>query len=439
MKFKSLFALLLCVCMFTPTLAQAQVTTSTPAADLRSDLDHLLSEHFVFATLAMMKRYSGAKDADQAYNALDQNAKNMTPAIASIYGDAGAKEFERIFTSHNKYTDDYVKALKKNDTKAVQQAEANIKGFVNEFAAFLSTATAGKLPKGPAADAIREHEKWVQDTFDLYAKGDYKASYQNYRKGYKQMFTISKVLATAITTQFPDKFKNTKPDTKAADLRSNLNHLAGEHFALAVVGMQKGYDKSEDYDISMWAEKEHTADFKAAIASIYGQQGADGFEKIWTSDHIKAQDELVQATSTGDKAGIEKAKVKLSKFAREFGAFLGTATENNLPAEAATAAIQKHEDTATLTFDQYVNKDYDTSYQTFRDGYKLMFGIGKALGEAIVKQSPEKFSDQAMPEKMPKTGDEPMTSSNNIILWTSVVAILVIGGGLLVYRKQAVK
>ena len=54
------------------------------------------------------------------------------------------------------------------------------------------------------------------------------------------MFAISKALSNAIVTQMPDKFDNTKVDTPAADLRSSLNSLAAEHFALATMGMEKG-------------------------------------------------------------------------------------------------------------------------------------------------------------------------------------------------------
>ncbi|MFO7176703.1 hypothetical protein QJS77_14825, partial [Enterococcus faecium] len=101
-------------------------------------------------------------------------------------------------------------------------------------------------------------------------------------------FNISKALSGAIVTQMPDKF-TTGADTPAVELRSTLNSLAGEHFALAAIGMQKGYDQAEDYDYVTWAEDQNTLDFKAAIASVYGDEGAAQFEKVWNSDHITAQ------------------------------------------------------------------------------------------------------------------------------------------------------
>ncbi|MFD1903322.1 hypothetical protein ACFSQ7_02960 [Paenibacillus rhizoplanae] len=106
MKMKKLVVPMLSLTLMIPALAGAEAapaatmmkaSVNTPAAELRAGLDYLLSEHFTLAVTAMTKAYEGTKDAAAAYQALDQNALDMQPAIASLYGDAGAAEFERIF------------------------------------------------------------------------------------------------------------------------------------------------------------------------------------------------------------------------------------------------------------------------------------------------------------------------------------------------------
>lgn len=426
-----------------PTIAnaeEAQPTAVTKAADLRANLDYLLSEHFTLAVAAMTTAYDGSKDADAAFKALDQNAVDMEPAIASVYGDKGAAEFERIFREHNNYTDDFVKATKENDKEAMAEVDKEVNQFVNEFAKFLSTATEGKLPEDAAKEALRVHEDQVKETFEDYVEGDYEAAAKTYREGYQQMFAISKALSNAIVTQMPDKFDNTKVDTPAADLRSSLNSLAAEHFALATMGMEKGFNGSKDYDYVSWLENANTADFKAAIGSVYGDEGAAQFEKIWQGDHINAQAELVSAQVKGDEAGEKAAKGKLHKFAQEFGTFLGTATDGNLPTADAQAAIKAHEDTVIKTFEQYASGDYAGSYDTYREGYKLMFGVGQALGEAIVKQNPDKFAETAMPTDMPKTGmggasESTMNPLTAIYIALGSLAVLTAG---VILRKKPV-
>nr|WP_326067322.1 copper amine oxidase N-terminal domain-containing protein [Paenibacillus taichungensis] len=415
MKMKKFIAPMLSLTLLMPGIAgaaaapQTPMTTmkasvNTPAADLRASLDHLLSEHFALAVTAMAKAYDGAKDADAAYKALDQNALDMQPAIASLYGDAGAKEFERIFRAHNKYTDDLVKATKMSNQAGIKQAQYNINGFVEEFSTFLSTATEGKLPKAAAKNALKVHEDLVQKVFDEYVAGDYTDAYKAYREGFKEMFDVSKALSTAITTQMPEKFENSKADTPAADLRSALNHLASEHFALSALQMQEQYDgRTAASNALVTAEAGNTADFKAAIASIYGNDGANAFEKIWVTNHVNAQSDYVTAVKNNDattRAAVEK---RIDGFTTEFATFLDSATAGNLPKAAGQQALTTHEKQVQQVLDQYAAANYEGSYTTNREGFKVMFGVGQALGNAIVTQFNDKFQEQPTTPTMPES------------------------------------
>ncbi|MDN4524529.1 copper amine oxidase [Fictibacillus fluitans] len=438
MKMKKVLAPVLGLSLLFPSMASAAdnaPAVKTPAADLRAGLDHLLSEHFALSVIEMEKRYEGAQDADAAKKALDQNAADMKPAIASIYGADAAQQFNDIFAPHNDYTDDYVKAVKAKDMDAKKEAEMKIDRFAKDFGMFLGKATGGKLPEDAAVKAVQAHEDDVQKAFDSYAAGDYKQSNQAFRDGFHRMFDISKALSTAIVSQSPDKFENSKADTAAADLRSTLNSLTSEHFALAAMSMQKGVDGAKDYDFVNWAEDQHTADFTAAIKGIYGAEGASQFEKVWQGDHINAQGDLVSATLEKDENAMNEAKDRLtSQFATDFGNFLAAATENNLPTKDAMGAVKMHEDQVIQTFEQYVNDDYDMSYQTFREGFKFTFGIGETLGGAIVKQMPDKFAGQGMPD-MPKTGMGGSEASTDTLVWVSIGALAAAGLSLILRKR----
>ncbi|KIL42681.1 hypothetical protein [Jeotgalibacillus soli] len=71
----------------------------------------------------------------------------------------------------------------------------------------------------------------------------------------------------------------------------------------------------------------HTADFKGAIASIYGDEGAAAFEKVWTENHIEAEGVLVAAVVAQDEEEIAAAKEQFNTFAMDIGAFIGSANE----------------------------------------------------------------------------------------------------------------
>lgn len=387
--------------------AQAQESmtqVTTPAVELRGTLDHLLSEHFALAVLSMQKQYDGDDGAEAAQEALMQNAADMKPAIASLYGDEGAEEFDRIFSGHNEYTADYVQAVKDGDTDAQEEASKMIDAFYVEFGEFLEGATEGALPSDAAIEVLDIHEQQVEDAFNAYVEGDYETAYMTYREGLSHMFDISAALSNAIVEQNPDMFEGTTPLTDAGNLRSDLSNLVAEHFALATLSMSKEFKDSEDFDFVSWAEDENTADLKATIASVYGDEGGEQFEQIWQGNHILAQSEYVNAVKNEDDEAKEAAKSKLSTFADEFGMFLDTATEGILPAADATELVNMHEDQVFTTFDRYIDGDYAGSFETFREGYAFTFDIGSGLAGAIVEQNPEMFEEEAAMPDMPQTG-----------------------------------
>ncbi len=399
MKMKKWLAPVLGLSLLVPTIGAAQIvnaesaapSAATPGVELRAGLDYLLSEHFTLAVVAMTKSYEGAADATAAKAALDRNAKDMLPAISSLYGQEGANEFDRIFTAHNGYTEDYVQGVKWNNENMKTEARKDLEAFADEFGTFLGTATAGKLPALTAKSVVRTHEMQVLDVFDAYAKGDYKTAYSEFREGLGYMFSVSDALAGAITAQLPEKFDYTSSKTKAGDLRSSLNHLAAEHYALAVLSMQKGYDKSSAYSALLDAQKLNTADFTAAISSVYGSEGGKAFADVWVNNHLTAQEDIVTAALNGNSVALDAAKAKLTTFSNDLGAFLGTATESKLPAAAASSAVAAHEKLVLEAFDIYRSSDKTGLYDKFREGYKYMFGVGQALSSAIVAQKPELF------------------------------------------------
>lgn len=437
-QMKRILVTLMALMLLVPSVAMADhhKSAQTEAADLRSTLDQLLSEHFVLATTFMMKSYEDAPDADEVWNKLDQNAQDMTPAIASIYGDEAAAQFEEIFRGHNDYSDGFVKAAKNDDPEARKMAEEEVEEFTEEFSTFLAAATEGNLSKETAKEVLKAHEQDVVNVFDHYVNEDYQKSYTAFREGFNRMFDISKALSSAIVTQMPDSFNGTKADTPATDLRSNMNALASEHFALAVLEMQKGFDQAEDYDFVTWAENQHTADFKAAIGSIYGEEGAAQFEKVWQQDHINAQSDVITAALEEDEETRKMAEQSLMAFSEDFGAFLGTATEGNLPKEDAVEAVWAHEEDVLQTFDHYVNEDYAATYDSFREGYAFMFGIGETLSSAVVTQMPDQFGGEVMPEEMPKTGFGGASDQGmNTWMWIAFGVIAAASAGFISIRK----
>ncbi|WP_394121277.1 hypothetical protein [Planococcus donghaensis] len=440
MKWRKVLAPVLGAALLVPGMGTAAFAdelppTETTGVELRATLDSLLSEHYALAVDSMMKIYDGDEAAEASIAALNANAADMEPVIASVYGEEGGAAFVEIFDKHNMGTDDYAAAVKAGDEAMQEEALTEIQSFVDDMGAFLGTATEGNLPEDGATAALREHEDFVQETFDLYVEGDYEAAYTSYLEGFTQIFGAGSAISGAISTQFPDQFSD--PNTPAGDFRSTVNRIAAEHFALAQLSMTKGYNGSEDFDFADWAQDQNTEEFRAALASVYGEEASNQFVELWNNEHISVQGDLATAAAADDQPAVEEATTTLtSTFATDLGTFLNSATEDRMPLDETIAGVQAHETSVVDTFQQYVSGDYAASYENYRAGYAIMFDIGKGLSGAIVDQFPENFENTA-PEKMPATGlGGTANQSNTMILWITLSMMILLAAGTITYRQS---
>lgn len=421
--------------MGTAAFADELPPTETTGVELRATLDSLLSEHYALAVDSMMKIYDEDEAAEAAMAALDANTADMEPVIASVYGEEGGAAFVEIFDKHNTGTDDYAAAVKAGDEEMQEEALDEIQSFVDDMGAFLGTATEGNLPEDGATEALRQHEDFVQNTFDLYAAGDFEAAYTSYLEGFTQIFGAGSAISGAIATQFPDQFSD--PNTPAGDFRSTVNRIAAEHFALAQLSMTKGYNGSDDFDFADWAQDQNTEEFRAALASVYGEEASNQFAELWNNEHISVQGDLATAAAADDQAAVDEATSTLTNtFATDLGTFLNSATEDRMPLDETIAGVQAHETSVVDTFQQYAAGDYTASYESYRAGYAIMFDIGKGLSGAVVDQFPENFENTA-PEKMPATGlGGTAGQTNTMILWITLSMMILLAAGTITYRQS---
>jgi molecular chaperone GrpE (heat shock protein) len=183
----------------------------TPAADLRSDLNYLLSEHAGLAVTAMQNGIDGSKDFEASAAALSANTDDLSAAIASVYGDEAGEQFKQMWAAHIGHFVDYVKATGANDEAGKKAALAALAQYKVEFSKFLETATDGRLPADALAEGLQMHVDQLIKAFDTYTAEDYAGTYPAVREAYGHMFGTSKGLSGAIVDQFPEKFKAEMP------------------------------------------------------------------------------------------------------------------------------------------------------------------------------------------------------------------------------------
>ncbi|MCG1008514.1 copper amine oxidase [Salinicoccus sp. ID82-1] len=411
---------------------EMMVTVDTEAAELRSTLDHLLSEHAFLAVETMRKGADGAEDFEESAAALSENTDELSSTIGSVYGEEAGQQFKTMWSEHIGYFVDYVNATAAGDEGAKETALNELAQYRQDFSQFLETATDERLEAGALADGLQMHVNQLIGAFDAYVMGDYETAYQYEREAIHHMYMVSKGLSTAIADQFPDQFNNTDPATKAADLRSDLNYLFSEHAGLAAMAMQNGIDGAEDFEASAQALSNNTQGLTEAVTGVYGEEAGQQFKAMW-AEHIGYFVDYVNATAAEDTAAQEEALNNLNMYKEEFSKFMETATEGNLASGTLAEGLEMHVNQLIGAFDAYSSGDYEVAYDQTREAYHHMFNPSKGLASAIVTQMPDMFMSE-MPEEMPNTAMAP--EQNNALLISIIAGIALLSAVLFRLRAR---
>jgi hypothetical protein len=178
--------------------------TDTGASQLRAGLTSLLQEHVYLAGITTGEALAG-HDYKPAAAALDKNTQGLQDAVASVYGDAGGKQFGDLWRKHIGFFVDYTTGKATNDQAMISMAKADLDGYRADFGAFLESATKGGLTKQAVADELKPHVESLFAAIDAQAAKD-PGQFDKLKAAAAHMPMTASVLAGAIATQFPDKF-----------------------------------------------------------------------------------------------------------------------------------------------------------------------------------------------------------------------------------------
>jgi hypothetical protein len=177
----------------------------------------------------------------------------------------------------------------------------------------------------------------------------------------------------------------------AADLRSNLNALLGEHVLIAAVATSHALGGREAaFKGSLGGLDANSIDISKAIGTVYGADAEKAFLPLWRK-HIGFFVDYTAGVVTKDKAKQDKAVTDLVGYSQDFGAFLSSANPN-LPKSTVADLVKGHILTLKDVVDAQAAGDWPKAYAAVRSAYHHMQMIGDPLAAAIVKQFPSRFA-----------------------------------------------
>jgi LPXTG-motif cell wall-anchored protein len=181
-------------------------SSSSPASTLRATLNWALGEHVYLAASATGAALGG-RDAEfkAAADALDMNSVDLSKAVGSVYGTDAENAFLPLWRSHIGFFVDYTQGAAANNQAKKDKAVADLTGYSQDFAAFISGANPN-LSKDAVANLLNTHVGGLAGAVDAQAAGDAPRAFTELRASYMHMQMIGDALAAAIVQQFPDKF-----------------------------------------------------------------------------------------------------------------------------------------------------------------------------------------------------------------------------------------
>lgn len=357
-------------------------TTATPAADLRAGLNTLLAEHVFFAGAAVNEALQGNTPGfEAAAGALDENSVALSEAVGSVYGAEAGEAFLGLWRSHIGMFVDYTTATAAGDKAAQDKAVADLTGYADDFAVFLSGANPD-LPKETVQQLVLEHVVSTKDAVDALASGDAAKGFTELREAIGHMHMLGDPLAGAIAAQFPDKFGDDTSEAASA-LRSQLNVKLAEHVWLAGAAVNEAVRGKGGFDPAAAALDGNSQDLANMVGSVYGPEAGEAFLGLWRA-HIGMFVDYTQGKAAGDQAKVDKAEQDLEGYSRDFAVFLNGANDQ-LPVETVEELLNHHVKHTKDAIDAVIDGQGD-AFSVLRKAGQHMADIADPLAGAIAAQ-----------------------------------------------------
>lgn len=185
--------------------APADEAAAVPAPQLQAALRDLWHGHIVHARDYAIAMHAG-KDADAkaAADAVVENAKQISGAVAGFYGQAGGDQMMGLLAGHWGAVKALTDARVKGDEAASGKAMTDLTANAGEIAKFLAGANP-YLPEDTVRGLMLAHGAHHSSQIILILKGDAAGEATEWTAMQEHMDMIADALAGAIAKQFPDK------------------------------------------------------------------------------------------------------------------------------------------------------------------------------------------------------------------------------------------
>jgi hypothetical protein len=326
------------------------------AADLRSGLTYLLTEHVYLAGIAVATAYHAGADSDAfkaAAATLDENSKAIAAAIGSVAPDK-EKQFLQSWRTHINDFVTYAVGAKTGGAKGAamkKEATSNLKAYAKAQGIFFNKLTKGALPKAAVEKEFNTHIAMLSKAIDGFAAGK-TAAYEDLKMAADHMEMSATALATGVDTAAGIAGN---PNDAASGLRADLTRMLVDHVYLAGVAVFTAYTAPKGLDSTSFkaaagALDANSVELGRAVGSVAGAKNEAAFLQSWRS-HINDFVTYAKGDATGDQKLKDEALTNLDGYRTASGKFFDKITAGALPADVIAKDLIGHIETLAGAID----------------------------------------------------------------------------------------
>jgi hypothetical protein len=326
--------------------------SASPAAELRSTLTALLTEHVYLSGVAVAIAYATAPNSPEFQTAaagLDQNSVAVADAVGSVMPDQ-RDTFLDAWRAHIGDFVSYAVAAKSGDEAAKATEVADLMAYTQSQGAFFEQITAGALPAAEVAASLDEHVATLAAAVDALAAGD-PSAFDLLKTAGDHMAMSADALAGGIATAME---AGGDPADDASTLRASLTSQLVSHVYLAGVAVFTAYTAGADsaeFQAAAGALDANSADIAAGVGSVAPDQESTFLEQ-WRS-HISDFVDYALAAAAGDEAGKQLQLNDLNAYRASAGEFFADITGGALAATDVAEALGHHAETLAGAIDSF--------------------------------------------------------------------------------------
>ncbi|MGQ0464932.1 MAG: hypothetical protein ACT4QG_06390 [Sporichthyaceae bacterium] len=334
--------------------AKIKGNSDSKAADLRSGLTYLLTEHVYLAGVAVATAYHAGPDSPEfklAAATLDENSKAVAAAVGSVAPDE-EKGFLAAWRAHVGDFVTYAVGAKtggKDGAAMKKEAVANLTAYAKSQGVFFQKISGGALKASVIEKDLNGHIASLAAAVDSFAAGK-TDGYAKLSEAAHHMSGSAAVLAAGI-----DKAANVKgdPNDPASALRAELTRMFVDHVYRAGIAVFTAYTAGLDSAAFKAAAADldaNSVEISKAVGSVAGAKNQKVFLAQWRS-HIGDFVNYAKGRATGDQKLIDTSLANLDAYRATAGAFFDKITAGALPAKTVSADLKGHIETLAGAID----------------------------------------------------------------------------------------